>query len=256
MAHVSYPVHIDIRDAVDYKEVMKQYKLGPNGGILTALNLFTTKFGQVLDLIDRRVEKQELDYILCDTPGQIEIFTWSASGQIILESLAASYPTTVVYVVDTPKTIHPTTFMSNMLYACSILYKTQLPMLLAFNKSDVTPCDFAKEWMTNFDAFQTALSQDSSYMTSLVQSMSLMLEEFYQHLRVVGCSAWTGENMPEFFRSVEEAVGEYQSIYLPQMTARIEKRLALEREENEQSLVDFVKDLALDENPENEVGEE
>ena len=29
---------------------MKQYKLGPNGGIVTSLNLFATKFDQVLQL--------------------------------------------------------------------------------------------------------------------------------------------------------------------------------------------------------------
>lgn len=33
---------------VKYKEVMKQYNLGPNGGILTSLNLFATRFDQVL----------------------------------------------------------------------------------------------------------------------------------------------------------------------------------------------------------------
>lgn len=27
-----YPVNIDIRDTVNYKQVMKQYNLGPNGG--------------------------------------------------------------------------------------------------------------------------------------------------------------------------------------------------------------------------------
>ncbi len=32
---------------VNYKNVMKEYSLGPNGGILTSLNLFTTKFDQV-----------------------------------------------------------------------------------------------------------------------------------------------------------------------------------------------------------------
>ena len=32
---------------VKYKEVMKQYNLGPNGGILTSLNLFATRFDQV-----------------------------------------------------------------------------------------------------------------------------------------------------------------------------------------------------------------
>lgn len=37
----------DIRDTVNYKEVMKQYNLGPNGGIMTSLNLFATKFVEV-----------------------------------------------------------------------------------------------------------------------------------------------------------------------------------------------------------------
>jgi GTPase SAR1 family protein len=44
---VPYPANIDIRDTVNYKEVMKQYGLGPNGGIVTSLNLFATKFDQV-----------------------------------------------------------------------------------------------------------------------------------------------------------------------------------------------------------------
>lgn len=44
---VPYPANIDIRDTVNYKEVMKQYQLGPNGAIVTSLNLFATKFDQV-----------------------------------------------------------------------------------------------------------------------------------------------------------------------------------------------------------------
>lgn len=42
-----YGANIDIRDTVRYKEVMKQFNLGPNGGILTSLNLFATKFDEV-----------------------------------------------------------------------------------------------------------------------------------------------------------------------------------------------------------------
>lgn len=44
---VPYPVNVDIRDTVKYKEVMKQYKLGPNGAIVTSMNLFSTRFNQV-----------------------------------------------------------------------------------------------------------------------------------------------------------------------------------------------------------------
>ena len=44
----------DIRDTVNYKEVMKQYNLGPNGGIVTSLNLFATRFDQVMNFIEKR----------------------------------------------------------------------------------------------------------------------------------------------------------------------------------------------------------
>lgn len=39
--------------------IEKRYNLGPNGGILTALNLFTTKFDQVLELVEKRAETVE-----------------------------------------------------------------------------------------------------------------------------------------------------------------------------------------------------
>ena len=69
---VPYPANVDIRDTVNYKEVMKQYNLGPNGGIVTSLNLFATKFDQVLNLIEKRAG--DCDHVIFDTPGKIFIF--------------------------------------------------------------------------------------------------------------------------------------------------------------------------------------
>nr|SVE77032.1 EOG090X072H [Daphnia lumholtzi]SVE78261.1 EOG090X072H [Daphnia lumholtzi] len=211
---VPYPVNIDIRDTVNYKEVMKQYSLGPNGGIVTSLNLFATKFDQVIKLVEKR--SANTDLAIFDTPGQIEVFTWSASGTIITETLAALFPTVVVYVIDIVRSVSPITFMSNMLYACSILYKLKLPFIVVMNKIDVVKHDYALEWMTDFDAFELALSSDSSYNANLSRSLSLTLDEFYKDLTTVGFSAVTGEGFDEFLAAVDAAVVEYETDYCPE----------------------------------------
>ncbi|KAG0224167.1 hypothetical protein B0O80DRAFT_402882 [Mortierella sp. GBAus27b] len=245
VASLPFSANIDIRDTVNYKEVMKQYNLGPNGGILTALNLFTTKFDQVLGFVDKRAPT--LDYILVDTPGQIEIFTWSASGSIITDTLAATYPTMVAYIIDTPRTTAPATFMSNMLYACSILYKTKVPFILVFNKTDVKSHDFAMEWMKDFESFQEALRKDTTYMSSLMNSMSLVLDEFYSHLKVVGVSAVTGAGMADFMKAVDEAVVEYDKDYKPELERMLEERRKKQEAQKEEQMARLLKDMAMDE---------
>ncbi|BGP53079.1 hypothetical protein JCM8202v2_000638 [Rhodotorula sphaerocarpa] len=250
--HLPFDANIDIRDTVDYAEVMKQYNLGPNGGIMTALNLFTTKFDQVLGHVENRAK--EVDYVLLDTPGQIEIFTWSASGSIITDALASALPTVVVYVIDTPRTTAPATFMSNMLYACSILYKTRLPFLLVFNKTDVQPHDFALDWMRDFEAFQDALlarrqthgeEDGPAYMDSLMNSMSLVLDEFYKHLRAVGVSAMTGEGMDELFDAVRAARDEYETDYKPELEKIIAERERKKEEKKADSILRLMRDMKV-----------
>ena len=136
-----------------------RYQLGPNGAIVTSLNLFATRADQLITCLEKQRGRSQ--FVLIDTPGQIEVFTWSASGMftsvhiafvlvilmlfkpvlcfifvgsILTEVLASSFPTVVAYVMDTSRNTSPVTFMSNMLYACSILYKAKLPFIAVMNK--------------------------------------------------------------------------------------------------------------------------
>jgi GTPase SAR1 family protein len=211
-----------------------------------------------------KLNSKPIKHILVDTPGQIEVFVWSASGSILLDSLASTFPTVIAYIIDTPRTASTSTFMSNMLYACSILYKTKLPMILVMNKTDIKDAEFAKEWMTDFEAFQAALREEeeagsfgglegsasgmgggSGYMGSLLNSMSLMLEEFYSHLSMVGVSAMTGAGIKEFFEAVDEKTQEFERDYKPELERRKKQRDEKEEESRQKELGKLMKDMAV-----------
>jgi putative protein kinase ArgK-like GTPase of G3E family len=149
--------------------------------------------------------------------------------------------------------------MSNMLYACSILYKTKLPMILVFNKTDAQDAEFAKKWMTDFEAFQAALRGEeeggtfggdgigggSGYMGSLLNSMSLVLEEFYKHLSVVGVSAMTGDGVDEFFQGVEAKKQEFISDYQPELERRRAEREKDKEATRQRELDKLMKDMKV-----------
>jgi GTPase SAR1 family protein len=228
-----YSPDIDIRDTIPYKETMEKYKLGPNGAILTCLNLYAAQFDKVMkeiealtkfsDTLKMEPSKDISDsrMIVFDTPGQIELFTWSAAGSIMTECLSGPKDESkdkcfILYVLDTTICKSPTSFMSNMLYACSIMYKTKLPMILVLNKIDLERHEHIMSWMTDWESFQEALHGSSSesgniesqgsMMTGFVHSLSLVLEEFYRNIKIVGVSSTTGEGFDELLEVIAKQI--------------------------------------------------
>lgn len=58
-----YSPQDDIRTEVKYKEVMKKYGLGPNGAIMTSLNLYAAQFYKTLDKLEvaKKTNKRKED---------------------------------------------------------------------------------------------------------------------------------------------------------------------------------------------------
>lgn len=73
--HTSYDAAVDVRDLVPLDEVMEAEELGPNGGILYALE----ELEHNLDWLEDGLSKLDDDYVLFDCPGQVELFTHHAS---------------------------------------------------------------------------------------------------------------------------------------------------------------------------------
>ena len=76
-----YTPDIDIRDSVDIVSIMKQYDLGPNGALMMANDLIASK----LDELQEEADKINPDYLIVDTPGQIELFAYRTSGPYFVD---------------------------------------------------------------------------------------------------------------------------------------------------------------------------
>ena len=100
-------------------QVMKDHKLGPNGAILTALNLFLSHPETIIDKISQLMKKYQdhQNLFVIDIPGQIEVFTWSSSSLILTQALSTLMPVKIVYIMDSVRCNNPNVFLSNILFA-------------------------------------------------------------------------------------------------------------------------------------------
>ena len=69
--HTSYPSALDIRSLVTLEEIMADEELGPNGGVLYALE----ELEHNEEWLTEGLKELGEDYVLFDCPGQVELFT-------------------------------------------------------------------------------------------------------------------------------------------------------------------------------------
>lgn len=226
---------------------MKTHKLGPNGSIMTCLNIFATKIDKLINFIsEKKKEKQQI--FIIDTPGQIEVFNWSASGQIISSSVASVLPTFSVFLADSVRCQNPNTFMSNMLFCCSVLFRLKLPVCVLFNKSDCVRKEERRlgKWLCDYDLFLEDLKEfKGSYLASLSRSLCFALDDFYRELRFFFVSSLSGEGLGEFCAVLDCMRKEYFECYYQDLKRSFEKLKIKKDKDLELKKKQFVKDLKI-----------
>src|SRR5713226_9883116 len=81
--NLPYTCDVDVRDYVDLVSIMRQYDLGPNGAMIMASDLIASK----IDDLQRDVDNVNPDYLIIDTPGQIELSAYRSSGPFFVQNI-------------------------------------------------------------------------------------------------------------------------------------------------------------------------
>ncbi|RMJ21966.1 ATP binding protein [Aspergillus sp. HF37] len=129
----SYPCALDVRDLITLEEIMREDSLGPNGGVLYALEELEENF----DWIERGLGDLGDDYVLFDCPGQVELFTHHSSlRNIFFKIQKLGYRLIVIHLIDSYNLTLPSMYISALLVSLRAMLQMDLPHLNVLTKID------------------------------------------------------------------------------------------------------------------------
>ena len=187
-----YRPDVDVRDYVDIVQIMKQYDLGPNGSMIMANDLIATK----IEDIQNEIHGVNPDYLIVDTPGQIELFAYRASGPFFIQNIDASEKTNI-FLYDGTMIVSPSNFISISLLATSIKLRLGLPTINVITKTDLIPdkIDQVLKWSSDpislEEELKTLEGETYSLATDILRTLNI--GEFAGDL--IPISNLTGEGM-------------------------------------------------------------
>jgi len=187
-----YRPDVDVRDYVDIVQIMKQYDLGPNGSMIMANDLIASK----IDDIQNEIHGVNPDYLIVDTPGQIELFAYRASGPFFIQNIDACEKTNI-FLYDGTMIVSPNNFISISLLATSIKLRLGVPTINVMTKTDLIPdkIDQVLKWSSNpislEEELKTLEGETYSLATDILRTLNI--GEFAGDL--IPISNLTGEGM-------------------------------------------------------------
>jgi len=187
-----YRPDVDVRDYVDIVQIMQQYDLGPNGSMIMANDLIASK----IDDIQNEIHGVNPDYLIVDTPGQIELFAYRASGPFFIQNIDAGEKTNI-FLYDGTMIASPSNFISISLLATSIKLRLGLPTINVMTKTDLIPdkIDQVLKWSSDpislEEELKTLEGETYSLATDILRTLNI--GEFAGDL--IPISNLTGEGM-------------------------------------------------------------
>lgn len=161
-----YTPDVDVRDHIDLQTIMETYQLGPNGALILASDLIATKLNDIQEEID----EFKPDYVIIDTPGQVELFAYRNSGPFIVNNLKCDGKA-VLFLFDALLVLTPINFVSIALLATSVQLRLRSPQISVLTKRDIVGKEVKKiiKWSSSSIALEESIMrvrEDYQYLLS------------------------------------------------------------------------------------------
>ena len=160
VTELPYEPDVDVREYIDINEIMNKYNLGPNGAIIIANDLLVNK----MEDIHNRIEEYNADYVIIDTPGQIELFAYRTSGPFFVSNFRSENKMNI-FLFDGVLASSAINFVALSLLATSINLRFQIPQINVITKRDLIINDLEKllNWTDQNNNFlQKSLNEEKN----------------------------------------------------------------------------------------------
>ena len=197
-----YAPDIDIRDYINIGSIMREHGLGPNGALVMAADLIAEE----AERLGGEIKDLQSDVVIVDTPGQMELFAFRASGPYIANELTKE-PKAIVYLFDAVFSFNPLNYVSNMFLSAAVYNRFFFPQLHVLSKCDLLPPEKANrivEWSADPEALELVIEEKLSGTRRLLSRD--MMQAIYRlglQFHLIPVSGKTNEGMINFSSALE-----------------------------------------------------
>ncbi len=189
--HIPYQADVDIRDYINFDQLVDEYQLGPNGAMIAATDLVADYITNIREDIDDFGESSEV--VLVDTPGQVELFAYRLSSIKITRSFPRD-SSLLAFLFDSALISNISGYLSISLLATSVQIRLNLPIIHIMTKIDLLKAkqiESILEWRENpYDAIEE--------LHGMTREFALRTESIFEdmgEIPLLPVSALTGDGL-------------------------------------------------------------
>lgn len=215
-----YKPGVDVRDYVSARELMEELGLGPNGALIAAVDMLTLN----IDSVREEVMSHRANYIIIDTPGQMELFAFRDTGPLVIKSLTGDMKSVSLFLFDAVQVSKPVNYLSSLLLSASVQFRVSLPQINVLTKVDLISQSVLEEivsYSEEPEKLAVRVLEDSSASLMWTEEDIAAIVERFTNADVVPVSALKMAGLDELYAYIQRIVAGGEDYYTEEPSPRL-----------------------------------